>query len=61
LVVAATVHVCSAIALRVYGAEVKFDIEKLGMVCVYPCSSMLTVVYCDIPKVGVEPSMVVRL
>jgi hypothetical protein len=45
----------------VYGTEVKFDIEKLGAVCVYPCPNILTVICCGIPKVGVEPSMVVQL
>jgi hypothetical protein len=45
----------------VYGAELKFGIEKLGVACVYPCPNMLAVVYYDIPKVGVKPSMVVWL
>jgi hypothetical protein len=45
----------------VYGAEVKFGIGKLGMVCVYPCPNLLVVVCCGIPKVGAEPSMVVWL
>jgi hypothetical protein len=45
----------------VYGVEVKVDIEKLCAVCVYPCPNMLTVVCCGTSKVGVEPSMVVRL
>jgi hypothetical protein len=45
----------------VYGAEVKFNIEKLGVVCVYPCLNILVVVYCDVLKVGAEPSMVVQL
>jgi hypothetical protein len=53
--------VCSAITLGVYGAEVKFGIEKLGMSCIYPCPNMLTVVYYGTSKVGVEPSMVVQL
>jgi hypothetical protein len=47
--------------LGVYGAELKFGIEKLGMVCIYPCPNMLAIVYRGIPKVGVKPSMVVRL
>jgi hypothetical protein len=47
--------------LGVYGVEVKFGIERLGMVCVYPCPNMLAVVCCGTPKVGAEPSMVVRL
>jgi hypothetical protein len=45
----------------VYEAEVKFGIEKLGAVCVYPCPNMLTAVYCGTLKVGAELSMVVRL
>jgi hypothetical protein len=45
--------------LVVYGAEVKFDIEKLGAVYVYPCRNMLVVACFGIPKVGAEPSMVV--
>jgi hypothetical protein len=42
-------------------AEVKFGIDKLGAVCVYPCPNMLTIVCCGIPKVGAEPSIVVWL
>jgi hypothetical protein len=61
LVAAASMRVCSAIAPRVYGAEEMFGIEKLGAVCVYPFPNMLAVVCCSIPKVGDEPSMVVRL
>jgi hypothetical protein len=45
----------------VYGAEVKFEMEKLGVVCVYPCPNMIALVCCGIPKVGVELSMVVQL
>jgi hypothetical protein len=45
----------------VYGDEVKFGIEKLGAVCVYPCPNMLAVVCYGIPKVGAEPSMVVQM
>jgi hypothetical protein len=45
----------------VYGAEVKFSIEKLGAVCLYPCPNMLVVVCCGTSKVGVEPSMMVQL
>jgi hypothetical protein len=45
----------------VYGVEVKFGIEKLDVVCVYHCLNMLAIVCCAIPKVGVEPSMVVWL
>jgi hypothetical protein len=44
--------------LGVWG-ELKFGIEKLVAVCVYPCLNILSVVYCSIPKVGAEPSMVV--
>jgi hypothetical protein len=44
-----------------YGAKVKFGIEKLGVVCIYPCQNMLAIVCCGIPKVGAKPSMVVRL
>jgi hypothetical protein len=40
---------------EVYGAELKFVIEKLGVVCVYPCPNILVVVCCGISKVGVEP------
>jgi hypothetical protein len=60
LVVAASMCICSSIASGVYGAEVKFGIEKLIAVCVYPCPNMLAVVYYDTPK-GAKPSMVVRL
>jgi hypothetical protein len=35
--------------------------KKLGTVYVYPCPNMLVVVYCGIPKVGVEPSIVDQL
>jgi hypothetical protein len=45
----------------VYEAEVKFGVEKLGAVYVYPCLNMLAIVYCGILKVGAEPLMVVRL
>jgi hypothetical protein len=45
----------------VHEAEVKFGMEKLGVVCVYPYPNMLVIVCCDTPKVGAEPSMVVRL
>jgi hypothetical protein len=45
----------------VFGAEVKLGIEKLGVVCVYPCPNMLAVVCSGTPKVGAEPSMVVLL
>jgi hypothetical protein len=45
----------------VYGAKVKFGIEKLGAVCLYLCPNMLAIVCCDIPKVGAEPSIMVRL
>jgi hypothetical protein len=45
----------------VYRAEPGFGIVKLGMMCVYPCLNMMTIVCCSIPKVGVEPSMVVQL
>jgi hypothetical protein len=44
-----------------YGLEVKFGIEKLDIVYVYPCPNMLAVVCCGILKVGAELSMVVRL
>jgi hypothetical protein len=60
LVVAIGVCVCSAITPWVYGDELKFGTEKLGMVCVDPCLNMLVVVCCGIPKVGAKPSMVVR-
>jgi hypothetical protein len=46
---------------RVCGVEVKFGIEKLDAVCVYPCSNMPVVVCCGTLKVGGEPSMIVRL
>jgi hypothetical protein len=42
-------------------AEPGFDIEKLGVVCVYTCLNMLAIVCCGTPKVGAEPSMVVQL
>jgi hypothetical protein len=45
----------------VYGDEVKFGIEKLGVVCMYSCLNMLVIVCCSIPKVGPKPSMVLRL
>jgi hypothetical protein len=47
--------------LEVYKAEVKFGIGKLGAVCIYPCPNKMAIVCCGISKVGVEPSMVVRL
>jgi hypothetical protein len=43
------------------GAKVKFGIEKLGAVCLYPCLNKLVVVCCVFPKVGAEPSLVVQL
>jgi hypothetical protein len=46
---------------RVYEAKVKFGMEKLGTVCVYPYPNMLDIVCCDIPKVRAKPSIVVRL
>jgi hypothetical protein len=46
---------------EVYGAEPRFGIVKVGVVCIYPCLNMLAVVYYGIPRVGVEPSMVVQL
>jgi hypothetical protein len=61
LKVVANVHVCLVVAPGVYEVEAKFGMEKLGAVCVYPCSNMLNVVCCGIPKVGVEPSMMVQL
>jgi hypothetical protein len=45
----------------VYGAKLKFDIEKLGTVCIYPCLNMLAVVCCGIPKEGGKPSIMVGL
>jgi hypothetical protein len=45
----------------VYVIELKFDIEKIGVVCVYPCSNMLIVVCYDISKVGGESSIVIQL
>jgi hypothetical protein len=45
----------------IYEAKPGFGVAKLGVVCVYPCPSMLVVVCCGTPKVGAEPSMVVRL
>jgi hypothetical protein len=61
LVVAVGVSVCSTITPGVYGVELKFDIEKLGATCVYPCPNILAVVCRDIPKLGAKPSMVVQL
>jgi hypothetical protein len=46
---------------EVYGVEQGFGIVKLGAVCVYPCPYMLVVICCGIPRLGTEPSMVVRL
>jgi hypothetical protein len=54
-------RVSSTITPGVYGAEVKFGIEKLGVVSVYPCPNMLAIICFSTPKVGAEPSMVVRL
>jgi hypothetical protein len=56
-----SMRVCSAIAPVVYGAEVKFGIEKLDTVCVYPYPNMLAIVCCGILKVGVKLSVVVWL
>jgi hypothetical protein len=47
--------------MEVYGAELGFGIVKLGDVCVYPFLNMLAIVCCGIPRLGAEPSMVVRL
>jgi hypothetical protein len=57
LVIAIRVRVCP----KVCGAELRFCIEKLGVVCVYPCPNILVIVCCDFSKVEAEPSMVVRL
>jgi hypothetical protein len=46
---------------EVYEAEPGFDIEKIGTVCMYLCLNMLVIVYCGIPKVRPELSMVVWL
>jgi hypothetical protein len=43
----------------VYRAELKFGIEKIGAVCVYPCPNMLVVACYGIPKVGAQPSILV--
>jgi hypothetical protein len=61
LAVATSVCICSAIASGGVWAEVKFGIEKLGVVCIYPCPNMLAVVCCGIQKLGAKPSLVVRL
>jgi hypothetical protein len=61
LVVAASMRVCSAVAPEVYTIEVKFVIERLGAVGIYPCPNRLVVVCCGTKKVGVKPSMVVQL
>jgi hypothetical protein len=58
LVVSASVRVYSAIAPGVYGAKVKFGIEKVGAIYICPCPNMLVVVYYGIPKVRAKPSMV---
>jgi hypothetical protein len=50
-----------SLLLGVYEAEVKFGMEKLGVVCVYPCPNMLTIVCYGIPKVGAKALMVVQL
>jgi hypothetical protein len=61
MVVVVGVCVCLALPPEVYGTEPRFDIENLDAVCMYPCLNMLVIVCCGIPKVGVEPSMVVQL
>jgi hypothetical protein len=61
LVVALTFTYVRPLPPGVYGVELKFSIEKLGVVYVYPCLNILAIVYYGIPKVGAEPSMVVRL
>jgi hypothetical protein len=61
LVVAASMCVCSTIAPRGYGAEVRFSIEKLSVVCVYSCPNILVVVCYGTLKIGAKPSMVVWL
>jgi hypothetical protein len=55
------VRICSIIAPKGVWAEVKFGIEKLCVVCVYPCPNMLAIVCCGTPKVRAEPSLVVQL
>jgi hypothetical protein len=47
--------------LVLYGADPGFGIVKLDAVCIYPCPNMWAVVCCGIPRVGAEPSTVVRL
>jgi hypothetical protein len=45
----------------VYGVKLKFGIEKLDVVCIYPYPNMLAIVCCGIPKAEVKLSMVVSL
>jgi hypothetical protein len=61
LKVTARVRVCSTLKARCIGVKLDFGIVKLGAVCVYPCPYILAVVCCGIPRLGAEPSMVVRL
>jgi hypothetical protein len=61
LVSAVGVHVFLAITPEVYGAEPRVYMKNLGAVCLYPFPNMMVIVYYGIPKVGVEPSMVIQL
>jgi hypothetical protein len=61
MVVAIRVRVCSTVIPRSIWGRIRFDIEKLSVVCMYYCLNMLTVVCYGILKVEIEPSMVVRL
>jgi hypothetical protein len=61
LVVAVRFGICLTVIPGVYGAEPGFVIAKRGAMCVFSCPNMLAVVCYGIPKVGAEPSMVVRL
>jgi amino acid permease len=59
---AVRVRACSIIKPEgMGGVELWFSIVKLGAVCVYPCPYMLVIACCGIPRLGAEPSMVVRL
>jgi hypothetical protein len=61
LLVAASVRVCSAIALEGVGGRGKVWHRKLGAVYVYSFPNILVVVCYDTPKVGAKPSIEVRL
>jgi hypothetical protein len=57
LVFAIGVCMCLTNTPGVYGAKLRFGIEKLGVVCIYASLNLLAVVCCGIPKVGVDHQM----